>query len=120
MFHCLARCAADVLIGGAGADRNNPAWLQVYRALDHKHAAAMCKDNSALRRFPQSIEDFGNNFVLMQIKRHSADYDPSKKYNKSSIMQDIAETEEILNRFQQAPIKDRRTFAAFVLFRRRR
>lgn len=48
-----------------------------------------------------------------------ADYDPDEKFYKSGVKQDIAEAEDIIERFKDVPIKDRRAFAAFVLFKRR-
>ncbi len=48
-----------------------------------------------------------------------ADYDPGERFYKSGVKQDIAEAEDIIKRFKGVPIKDRRAFAAFVLFKRR-
>jgi len=66
MFHCLARCCADTLIGSSGADRSKPAWRQVYRALDHGFAKNSCRNQEFIKKFPKDIEDFANSFVSMQ------------------------------------------------------
>lgn len=109
------------MVGGGNADRSKPAWKQVYRALEHGTAKNACqKNNSTLKKFPKDIEDFGNFFVGMQQKRHSADYDPAATFYKSAVEQDISDAESVIERFQNAPIKDRRAFAAFVLFRQPR
>ena len=119
MFHCLAKCCADLLIGGTGADRSDPAWRQVYRALEHGAASRACKDNETLKKFPKDIEDFGNMFVTTQLKRHAADYDPRGMLFKSAVIQDINEVEDVVGRFLKQSKRDKRAFAAFVLFKRR-
>ena len=43
LFHCLAAAGADLLVGGAGADRSRPAWRQAYRALQHGPARKRCE-----------------------------------------------------------------------------
>ena len=76
-------------------------------------------NNEILKQFPREIEDFGNAFVAMQKKRHAADYDPTDVYYKSAVLQDIQDTETVIKNFAGASVKDRRAFAAFVLFKRR-
>lgn len=120
LFHCLASCCANLLVGGAGADRSKHAWHQVYRALEHGTAKKSCTDQALLKRFPKEIEDFANMFVIMQEKRHSADYNPRERFYKSSVNQDIADATDVVKRFGACTIKDRRAFAALVLFKRRK
>lgn len=119
MFHCLARCCADTLIGSRSADRSRPAWRQVYRALEHGFAKNSCKNQTIMKKFPKDIEDFANTFVSLQRKRHSADYDPFSQFTKLEVKSDISATRDTIERFQSTPIKDRRAFAAFVLFKSR-
>lgn len=119
LFHALARTSADLLVGGPGAKRSDMAWRQVYRALEHGQAKNACKNGDMLRKFPKAIEDFGNTFVMMQEKRHSADYDPHEKFSKSSVTTDVDAVEKVLKDFDAAVTKDRRAFAAYVLFRQR-
>jgi len=69
--------------------------------------------------FQREIEDFANMFVAMQIKRHAADYDPVGSYAKSAVLQDIDDAEAVVREFQAVPIRDRRAFAANVLFKSR-
>ena len=106
------------MIGSAGADRSKHAWYQVYRAIEHGFAKGACKDG-LITQFPKSIEDFANAFVSMQNKRHSADYDPNVKLAKSVVVQDIETVKQVIVDFSTAPIKDRRAFCAFVLFKKR-
>ena len=119
MFHCLARCCADTLVGSRSADRSRPAWRQVYRALEHGLAKNSCRNQTIIKRFPKDIEDFANAFVSLQEKRHLADYDPFSQFTKLEVNSDIAATRDAIERFQSVPIKDRRAFAVFVLFKSR-
>lgn len=117
LFHCLAQCCADSLIGGGSADKSQPAWKQVYRALQHGPAKDACVRQAVMKRFPKAVEDFGNMFVTMQKKRHDADYDPEAKHFKSGVMADVRAAESIIIRFNQVPMKHKRAFAAWVLLR---
>ena len=119
MFHCLAKCCADTLVGGRSADRSNAAWRQTYRALEHGHAKNSCKNRSIIEKFPQEIEDFANTFVSLQEKRHSADYDPLAQFTKLEVKSDISSARKAIERFQSASLKDRRAFSAFVLLKTR-
>lgn len=119
MFHYLARQSADLLVGGASADRSKHAWRQVYRALEHNPVCNACKDKAMLAKFPAQVEDFANAFVSLQRKRHNADYDPYEKFLKSEVSFDIAIAHQAILDFETVPIKDRRAFCAYVLFKKR-
>ena len=119
MFHCLARCCADTLVGSRNAERSKHAWRQVYRALEHGTAKQSCKTKRIIEKFPHEIEDFANNFVALQEKRHSADYDPYSRFSKLEVISDISTARETIKTFQSADLKDRRAFAAFVLLKTR-
>ena len=118
LFHCLARNCADLLVGGANADKSKHAWRQTYRALEHGFAKSACKDG-IIAKFPKEVEDFANAFVSMQEKRHAADYDPFVRLTKSEVVADIETTNEAIAEFQRVDKKDRRAFAAHVLFKKR-
>ena len=67
-----------------------------------------------MKAFPKDIEDFGNTFVNAQIKRSSADYDPSFRTARSEVLTDIGTAEAAIRKLKSSPIKDRRTLAAWV------
>lgn len=113
MFHALALNCANLLVG---SDRTAPAWRQVYKALSHGFVKKACQSKS-MDKFPQEIQDFANMFCLMQVKRHEADYDPKAKAAKSSVAIDIDAVEAAINDFSTVAIKDRRAFAALILFK---
>ena len=78
-----------------------------------------CKNQNVIAKFPEGIKRFADTFVSMQEKRHLADYDPNSDLCKSEVLQDISDVETTIRRFSNASALDRRTFAAFVLFKNR-
>ena len=114
LFHCLAGCCADMLVGGAGANRSTSAWRQAYRALQHTTARRRCA-NQIIRRFPSEVQAFAVRFTDMQRKRESADYSPDGTFYKSDVLKDIETTENVIAQFLKVPLKDRRAFAVYVL-----
>jgi uncharacterized protein (UPF0332 family) len=116
LFHVLAKCCADLLIGGKGSDRSRFAWYQVYRSLEHGNAKRSC-DHKRVSKFPQEIQDFANAFVSMQAKRHKADYDPHERIYKSAVLFDIELAKDVMDKFKHVSLKDRRAFAAYVLLK---
>lgn len=119
MFHCLAHCCATTLVGGPNADRSEPAWRQAYRALEHGQVKRSCANKDLLSKFPQEIQDFASEFVSMQAKRHLADYDPFSTFAKLEVQTQIATARSMIEGFQTVPVKHRRAFAVYVLFRTR-
>ena len=121
LFHCLANCCADTIVGGAGSSRSRPAWNQAYRALDHGMSRRRCENPNMMARFPSHIQEFGEFFVFMQKLRHLADYDPDAKdtrnlpLSRSAIIQIIDDVEGAIRNFNRVPLPDRRAFAVYVL-----
>lgn len=72
-----------------------------------------------MQNFPVQVRIFATWFVHLQSKRHAADYDPDGKYYKSAVQSDILATRSAMMLFVAAPIRDRRAFAAWVLFKER-
>lgn len=119
LFHTLARCGADLLAGATRTSRSQPAWEQIYRALEHGHAKNQCQNRAVLNRFPLAIQDFAKYFVLMQRHRHQADYAPTTNFSRIEVLALIERAEEISSGFDNAPANDRRAFAIYALFRMR-
>jgi uncharacterized protein (UPF0332 family) len=111
VFHALARCCADLLIGGPGSRRSKPAWSRVYRALDHGTAKSACANKTMIAKFPREIQEFSRAFVQLQLKRHEADYDPDATMYKSAALANIAIIETVITEFSNVPLKHRRAFA---------
>ena len=121
LFHCLANCCADTIVGGPGSNRSRPAWNQAYRAPEHGLTRRRCENRNMMVRFPDNIQDFAVFFVLMQRMRHLADYDPDASdtpelaLSRSYILQLIDDVEDVIRSFNRVPIADRRAFAVYVL-----
>lgn len=73
--------------------------------------------SGTISSFPGKIQNFANMFVTMQEKRHIADYDPNARARKSQVSTDIDLVEAAIEDFASVSAKDRRAFAAFVMFR---
>ena len=71
------------------------------------------------RKFPEKVQRSANAFAELQEKRHSADYDPFVQFTKSDASTDIATVELAITAFKSAPVKDRRAFCAYILFKDR-
>lgn len=122
LFHCLARCCADTLVGKTRAHRSEPAWRQAYRALEHGHARKQCSHQSTIQAFPSGIRTLADQFVDMQRKRERADYEPSTpegRWIKSDVEEDIENTADAIEDFDTVPLRHRRAFAVFVLLKSR-
>jgi hypothetical protein len=62
---------------------------------------------------------FARAFVRLQSERHQADYDPNAMLYKSVVLANIAIVETVIRELSNAPLKHRRAFAAWVMFRKR-
>ena len=116
LFHALAACAADTLIGTNPASRIETLWLQTYRTLEHGQARERCQ-GAMVGLFPSGIQDFARQFVEMQGQRHDADYNPGVTFTRREVRRFIDETERRIVRFEGVPEQARRAFAVYVLFR---
>ena len=120
MFHALARSCADLLVGATPALRDQRAWRQTYRALEHGHTKNQCSNQRLMSGFPQEIQAFGEWFVEMQRHRHVADYDPDTAFSRSHVQYLIYETGRVITRLGDVEPRDLRAYAAYVLLRNRR
>ena len=118
LFHCLARCCADSMVGAVGARRSEVAWRQAYRALEHGQAAARCQ-LPLVRHFPVEVRNFAGEFARAQFARHEADYEAGGRWQKSKVDQLIADAESALHDFKRVSLKDRKAFAVHLTLKRR-
>lgn len=117
MFHTLAKECADRLVG-TGARRSQPAWVQVYRALEHGLAKQACL-RAAKLGFPQPVVDFANTFEHLQVERHRADYDPDARFSRTETILLVTDAEQAIRRFRSAGLQDRTAFSALALLKSR-
>ncbi len=116
LFHCLAACAANSLIGRA----RDAAWHQTYRALEHGKARSACEDQRALAVFPPEVRKFADMFAVLQKARQRADYALDGRYEKGDVRVIIDMVEDTIAVFEQVDARSRRAFVVHVLFQRRR
>lgn len=119
LFHTLALATANALAGATPERRDQEAWRQTFRALEHRHAKNQCRNQKAMSRFPEGIQRFGRQFVIMQDLRHAADYDPDEDFERAAVIDLIDQTEDIITMFESVPSADRRAFTIHVLLRNR-
>ena len=99
-FHALAISCANTLVGSTRASRDQEAWRQTYRSLEHGHARRQCNDKSAMRRFPAEARRFGSVFTTMQSQRNLADYDPDVEISRIDVLRFIDEAEVAITLFE--------------------
>ena len=116
MFHTLASCCADTMIGATPRNRPNQAWRQAYRALDHNRSKSRCSNLGMMSVFPSAIQRFGEQFILMQRYRHLADYDPMVEFDRSQVKQLVEETADRISQFNAVDTSDRLAFSAYIVF----
>lgn len=116
LFHALARCCADTLVGATPARRSRPAWTQTYRALEHGYAKNQCV-RPKINEFPGEIQEFAKAFSGMQRNRNIADYATEINFTRAETMRLINWSEQVITDFETVPIADRRAFSVYVLLR---
>ncbi len=120
MFHALCWNCADSFIGTANAaTRAQSAWRQAYRAVEHGRAKNQCKNNAVMGRFPAEIQDFANQFVDAQERRHEADYDPFSKFTRHDVLIAIDAANTAIKKLKEPNIKHRKAFAVWTTMRNR-
>jgi hypothetical protein len=119
LFHCLARWGADLIIGSTQQARRQEAWRQVYRSLEHTAAYRACTNADTMETFTPAVRTFAITFADMQTKRHKADYDPTTRFRKSAVLEDLRVAQLAITEFDGAGVRDRRAFIAAVLLRSR-
>ena len=96
--------------------RGQPGWVRICRALNHGRAREACRKVADMRSSRTEIQEFASHFAELQDLRHRADYDPVATFRKSDVLHLIAGARAVLERFERADRRDRRTFATVVLF----
>ena len=119
LFHCLGKTCAD-LLAGTSANVDRRAWRQVYRAIQHGTVKNRCEQQAIMQTFPDAIREFGDLFVEMQHKRHTADYNPDAQFTKSDVVKDIDRVGNVISRFNAVAAPHRRAFAIHVLLDQRK
>lgn len=119
LFHAIAQSNADTLVGDDPLRRDQSAWRQAYRALEHGYARQRCRQAGSSTRFSVPIQDLADYFVFAQKRRHRADYDPDVNFAQHEIMPAITEAGDYIAAFRATLTQERRAFAVHILMRER-
>lgn len=118
LFHWLAGCAADSLVGVAEA--SGESWTRVYRALNHRDLRQRCQKGQVPPSTPYPLRRLATAVVRLQPIRNGADYDPTVRFAKQDVLAYVDEARRILEDLERVSPADRRAFTVHVLFKERR
>ena len=119
VFHAICQSNADTLVGDDPQDRDQLAWRQAYRALEHGYARQRCERARRETRFDVEVQILADYFPAIQHLRHQADYDPDKIFVQQEILSTVAEASARVDIFRSALPRERRAFAVYILMRER-
>ena len=119
LFHAVAQSNADTLVGDDPLDRDQDAWRQAYRALEHGYARQRCQQAQRNPRFSPAVQRLAEYFGQLQTLRSRADYDPDEIFSLGEIQAAITQTGRHIAAFRAAPARERRAFAVYILMRER-
>lgn len=111
----MCRNAADRVVGMQRSSRPKPAWLHVYRAVNHTLPKELTNPQGAITKFPQPIRDFVEQFVEAKEERERANYDPIEDFTLSDTSAAIRRSRSAIESLRKAEVTDRKAFAVFVL-----
>ncbi len=119
LFHALCKLCADSLVGRTHAARSQPAWIQTYRAVEHGFCKNQCQNGLTRDAFPLEVRHFCEAFILLQKKRHLADYDPTIRFALSEVYEDISMAEGAIDALQGLKSADKKALAIWMLLKQR-
>ena len=116
VFHALARCCAEELLGET--DRLSKDYERVYRALDHG-PLRKAFESAPLKNNPR-LSEIGDHVVRLQSERHRADYLPDKRVFTPAQCKELIDTAKIVVELLEGlSSQDRRTLSVHLLFKNR-
>lgn len=77
-------------------------------------------NQNMMKRFPPEIQQFADLFCRAQIERQAADYGTEGHYVRDDVVLIAVEAFGAIVDFRRIPVKDRRAFAVYLLFDRRK
>jgi hypothetical protein len=126
VFHAVLIAAADQVAGRSR--RSTPYYTLVYRSIDHRALNGVCmlvsrsplpgKYRDFLPRggFGADIQSFSRLVTELQQERHSADYDPSRRFEVSATATLIHLAHVSIRDWAAAPGDQREAFVMLLLF----
>jgi uncharacterized protein (UPF0332 family) len=115
VFHALAKTCANTLLSRKDIED----YTRVYRALDHGPLKNAFKE-APLRDQP-NLREIGDLVILLQSKRHDADYLPPTDgiFSRATAKELVEQAREAVAKIEALDPKDRRKLAASLLFKKR-
>lgn len=125
LFHFTLQAAADQVVGAAS--RSNAIYGLVYRSVDHKAFAALCKTVSTqpakVIGLPASglgqIADYAGIVASLYEQRILADYSPVCPYTATQVLLHISNARQAISWFQAASPERQECFLINLLFKAR-
>jgi hypothetical protein len=115
LFHALARLCADNLVG---ISKPWDVYAPIYRSLDHGRAKEVFKRVSSHRGSGVAI--IGQIFILLQERRHTADYDPLPfQFGRAETLDLIEQSRQAIMQINALSLEDRLFIATQLLARTR-
>ena len=125
LFHKVARAAAERFMGPG--QENAAGFSILYRGLEHREIKSVCealqvstlkqKYQTSLGRqfFSQDMKDFCSALPALQEARHSADYDPGRRFIPSDVASLIDAAETAMDAFDRAAADEKTDVLALML-----
>lgn len=117
LFHKFSFLCAGSLLGVTADAKQQRKWVTLYRKLDHRDAKKCCQNVNAVAAISPDLAGPAQLFVALQEKRHSADYDPAYRPQKSVVLYDIERAASAIAQIDALPEAKRREFALFLLYK---
>ena len=115
IFHAICIDVADLWIGADEVSRLDPAWLHVYRSVNHSALRKACNDEKLIRVYPPQCRRLAEIILFALEDRHEADYNPHSAFAQSEVKNKIVVTEKTLQEFLALDISVRRSFLAHLV-----
>lgn len=117
LFHAVSEEAANLLVGARF--NGQPAWIQVYRSLNHGAAKTACGEIRKSITAP-GLKLCADSFIDLQEQRHTADYDPTYRPSLADALDAIGKADAAIKSLKACPKGDRRVFVTHLILSKRR
>jgi hypothetical protein len=126
LFHAVAADAVDELVGRT--NRQTTRYMLAYRSVGHRSLRRLSEDvvkatlptkYSGLAPeggFGADLQFFATTLVVLQERRHRADYDPLFRASRSNALRAVQASRDGLQRLREADRALRRPFLTLVIF----
>jgi len=115
LFHALAKLSADKLVG---YNKSWDVYAPIYRSIGHGRSKDVFKQISSHRGSGVAI--IGQTFILLQERRHRADYDPSPfPFGRAETLDLVEQSRQAIVQISNLSDEDRLFVATQLVAQRR-